>query len=100
MGGTRSWGPLEPNADKVGHEVGVLFEITAKDRDTAAALAKTFSHLAVHYPIPEWRGLITGFAYPFSPAELDVGEIYKFNVNHVIYPDDPCEIIRFEYIEV
>ena len=93
-------GPLEPKADQLGHEVGILFEITAKDRTTAAALAKTCSHLAVHFPLPEWRGLITGLAYPFAPAELDKGEVYKFNINHVIYPDDPCEMIRFEYKEV
>ena len=93
-------GPLEPLADSIGHEVGVMFEITAADRVTAEALAKTFSHLALHYPIPEWRGLITGLAYPFTPGELDKGEVYKFNINHVLYPDDPCEMFRFEFLEV
>ena len=72
----------------------------AADRVTAEALAKTFSHLALHYPIPEWRGLITGLAYPFTPAELDKGEVYKFSINHVLYPDDPCEMFRFEFLEV
>lgn len=93
-------GPLEPLAKTVGHEVGVLFQITANDRATAMSLAKTFSHFAIHYPIPEWRGLITGFAYPFAPAELEKGEVYRFNMNHVVLPDDPYEMFRFEYMEV
>ncbi len=73
---------------------------TAADRVAAGALAKTFSHLALHFPIPEWRGLITGLAYPFPPAELDKGEVYKFNINPVLYPDDPCEMFRYETMEV
>lgn len=93
-------GVLEPKANEIGHEVGVLFEITAGDRDTAWAIAKTFSHFALHFPIPEWQGLITGFAYPFAPAELEKGEVYQFSVNHVVYPDDPCEMFRFKYEEV
>ena len=26
--------------------------------------------MAVHYPVPEWSGLITSIAYPYSPAEI------------------------------
>ena len=92
-------GPLEPTPD-VGHEVGIVFEVTGPDRPTAHALAQTFSHLALHFPIPEWQGLITGLAIPYTPAELDKGEVYRFNVNHVVYPDNPCEMFRTEFQEV
>jgi hypothetical protein len=92
-------GPLEP-MPKVGHEVGIVFELTGPDRQIAHALAQTFSHLALHFPIPEWRGLITGLAIPYTPAELDKGEVYRFCVNHVVYPDDPCEMFRTEFEEV
>jgi hypothetical protein len=92
-------GPLEPRSKEVGHEVGIMFEITTSERGTARSLAQTFSHFAIHYPIPEWRGLITGFAYPFAPAELEKGEVFRFNMNHVVLPDDPTEMFRFEYLE-
>lgn len=92
-------GPLEPTPE-IGHEVGIVFELTGPDRNTAHALAQTFSHLALHFPIPEWRGLITGLAIPYTPAELDKGEVYRFNVNHVVYPDDPCEMFKIDFEEV
>jgi len=93
-------GPLEPRRDEVGHEVGIVFEITAEERGIARSLAQTFAHFAIHYPIPEWRGLISGLAYPFAPAEIEKGEVFRFNMNHVVLPDDPLEMFRFDYQEV
>ena len=93
-------GPLEPLADELPHEVGVVFDVTARDHDTAKALAQTFAHFVVHFPIPEWHGLITGLAFPYAPPELDKGEVYRFNMNHVVEPDDPCEMFPMELMEV
>ena len=93
-------GPLEPRATELPHEVGLLFEITAADQATATSIAKVFGHFAVHYPIPEWNGLISGIAYPFAPAEIERGIAYRFNLNHVVEPDDPYEMFRSEHLEV
>lgn len=93
-------GPLEPEAGRVPHEAGVLFELTAEDQETANAMASTLAHFALHYPIPEWSGLISTLAFPFAPAELEKGPVYRFSLNHVVYPDDPCEMFPMEMMEV
>lgn len=93
-------GALEPHRDQMGHEVGLLFTITAPDAPMAEALAKTFAHFALHFPIPEWSGLITGLAFPMAPAYLLKGEVFRFNMNHVVQPDDPMEMVRTELREV
>ncbi|MCX6643883.1 MAG: acyclic terpene utilization AtuA family protein, partial [Candidatus Bathyarchaeota archaeon] len=59
-----SMGKMEPEC-LLGHEVGVIIEITAESQELASSLAKSASHITLHYPIPEWSGLITGFAYPY-----------------------------------
>ena len=92
-------GKLEPRVNEIGHEVGLLFTITSAQETTSMAIAKSFSHFALHFPIPEWRGLISGLAFPFAPAELDKGPVYRFNLNHVVVPDDPLEMFRTEYLE-
>ena len=92
-------GKLEPRANEIGHEVGLLFTITSAQEATSRAIAKSFSHFALHFPIPEWRGLISGLAFPFAPAELDKGPVYRFNLNHVVVPDGPLEMFRTEYLE-
>ena len=65
---------LEPIID-VGHEVGILIEILADTEVLARSIASAASHIALHYPVPEWSGLITGLALPHSPAEIFKGAI-------------------------
>lgn len=96
FGRNAAMGPLEPETS-LGHEVGVLLQVTAESQELARALAQSVSHIAVHYPVPEWTGLITSIAFPYSPAELDRGACYRFNLNHVVEPDSPLEMFRIEY---
>lgn len=93
-------GKLEPRANEIGHEVGLLFTITTNRQETSQAIAKSFSHFALHFPIPEWRGLISGLAFPLTPPELDKGPVYRFNLNHIVVPENPMEMFRTEYMEV
>jgi hypothetical protein len=93
-------GKLEPLAHQVGHEVCLLFTITTAEESSTDAIAKTFAHFALHYPIPEWRGLISGIAFPMAPSHVNRGPVYRFNLNHVVLPDDPLEMFRTEFMEV
>ncbi len=93
-------GKLEPYADRLGHEVALLFTITTAEESATDAIAKTFAHFALHYPIPEWRGLISGIAFPMAPAHVNRGPVYRFTLNHVVVPDDPLEMFRTEFLEV
>jgi Acyclic terpene utilisation family protein AtuA len=94
-------GQLEPmRASAPGYEVGVLITITAPTQDLANKIATFVSHVSAHLPIPEYQGIISSIAYPFSPPELPRGAVYRFSVNHVVLPDDPCEMFRTELVEV
>lgn len=92
-------GRLEPTL-VAGHEVAIVIEITAASQQLATALAKSAGHIALHYPVPEWSGLITGLAFPYSPPELNRGAVYRFNLNHVLELADPLEPFRVDVVEV
>ena len=92
-------GKLEPDPS-LGHEVGIVIEITAASQEMAAALAKSASHIALHYPVAEWSGLITALAFPYSPPELNRGPVYKFNLHHTIRPSSVLEPFRIEIVDV
>lgn len=93
-------GPLEPVKEIAGHELCLLFEVTAPNQETASAIAAITRHQALHLPIPEWSGLITGLACPYNPAYLERGAVYRFCVNHVVEPDDPYEMFPIDYVNV
>ncbi|MEO8753679.1 MAG: acyclic terpene utilization AtuA family protein [Casimicrobiaceae bacterium] len=93
-------GPLEPVTEIRAHELCLVLEATAATQEIATTIASMARHQALHLPIPEWRGFITGLACPYSPAYLERGPVYRFCVNHVVEPDDPYEMFPIEYVNV
>lgn len=92
-------GALEPVREIQSHEICLVLEVTAPTQEIATTIVSMARHQALHLPIPEWSGLITGVACIYSPAYLERGAVYRFCVNHVIEPDDPCEMFPIELME-
>jgi hypothetical protein len=99
FGKNATMGALESETG-IGHEVGLLFQVTAESQSLATSIMKSVGHMAVHYPVPEWTGLITSIAFPYSPAEITRGASYRFNMNHVVEPVSPLEMFPIEYERV
>jgi len=93
-------GPLEPQKELTTHEVCLILEATAATQEIATSIATIARHKVLHEPIPEWSGLITGLACTYSPAHIERGAVYRFNVNHVVEPDDPYEMFPIDYMNV
>ncbi len=93
-------GPLEPVKEIRSHEVCLVMEVTAATQEIATTIVSMARHQALHLPIPEWSGLITGVACIYSPAYIERGPVYRFCVNHVVEPDDPYEMFPIEQINV
>ena len=91
-------GTLEPVREIRSHELCLTFEVTAPMQEIASTIASITRHQALHLPIPEWSGLITALACPYN--HLDRGAVYRFNVNHVVEPDEPCEMFPMELFEI
>ena len=91
-------GPLEPVKEITSHEICLVFEATAPSQELASALAGVVRHQALHLPIPEWSGLITGVACPYNA--LTRGAVYRFNMNQVVAPDDPYEMFPMELVQL
>jgi hypothetical protein len=93
-------GALEPDNVIDGHEVGLVVEVIGRTAEEAHAVSSIAWHTGLHHPVPEWEGLISNWAFPYSPPEMDGGPVYRFCVNHVVELDDPLETFRIEYADV
>jgi hypothetical protein len=93
-------GALEPENRIEGHEVGLVVEVVARTAAEARDVITIAWHTGLHHPVAEWEGLISNWAFPYSPPEMDAGPVYRFCVNHVVELDDPLETVRFEYVDV
>jgi hypothetical protein len=77
--------------------VGVLITITAPTQELAHDVATFVAHASAHLPIPQYEGLVSTIAYPFSPPEIDRGPAYRFTLNHVVVPETPTSLFRTEF---
>jgi hypothetical protein len=93
-------GEHELPALPIPRELGVLITVTAPDQRLAHDIATFVTHAAAHLPIPQYEGLVSTIAYPFSPPEADRGAAYRFVLNHTVAPGDPTAMFRTETEEV
>ena len=74
-------------------ELAMLFSVVAKSQERSRDIAAIAWHTALHYPIPEWSGLVSNLAFPFSPPHLDAGPVYEFGMQATYTPKtSPLEI--------
>lgn len=74
-------------------EVGLLFVATAATQQLATQIAKTCNPWFFHMPLD--RGIeLPSYAFPFSPAEIERGQVYEFMLNHVVQVDTPHDLVR------
>ncbi|MFC8597132.1 acyclic terpene utilization AtuA family protein [Isoptericola sp. NPDC057191] len=90
-------GEREPLRGQPAHEIGVLLTVTAATQEIAHAVGATAAHVLSHLPIPEYDGLVSTVAYPFSPPEMDRGAVYEFTLNSTVVVDDPSALFRTEF---
>jgi hypothetical protein len=80
-------------------EVGILGILTCPTPEQAAEAAKILNPYLLHHPLTEDEPMPT-FAFPFSPAEMQRGELYEFCLNHIMELDDPMAAFRLDVHEV
>lgn len=93
-------GDREPLKDKVPHEVGLVFEITAPTQEMATAITGMAVYLGLHQAIPQWKGFTSNFAFPYSPKQIPRGPVFRFNANHVVEPADAYEMFPMEMVKL
>ena len=93
-------GSLEPDCTEVPKEVGIVCEVTASTQHLATTIAELSRQPLLHYPIAEWSGATTNFAYLYNPAHIERGAVYQFNLNHVVLPRSPQEMFRTKFVEI
>jgi hypothetical protein len=74
-------------------EVGILFVATAETQEMATNIAKTCNPYFFHFPLERGTELPT-YAFAFSPAEIERGQVHEFRLNHVVAVTHAMELVR------
>lgn len=82
-------GASEPNHDFIGHEISLIGEAVAKTQEIAYAVCSFFHKVLLHYPYEGRKQIAGNLAFLYSPSNFNLGEVYEFNIYHLLETDDP-----------
>ena len=89
-----------PNLEQqVSHELMIIIEAVAPTQDQADTICGFARSTMLHYGYEGRISTAGNLAFPFSPSDCKVGEVFEFNVYHLMRVDDPAELFPVNYIQ-
>lgn len=93
-------GRLEPEPRPSGHELGIIIEAVAADQETASAICGFARSTLLHFGYKGRISTAGNLAFPYSPSDLEAGEVFEFSVYHLVAVDDPSELFPVSIVEL
>ncbi len=81
-----------------GYEIGLLMEVLAQTQEVASAICAALRSTLLHYPYWGRKSTAGNLAFPFSPSDIEFGEVYEFSVYHLMEVENGLELFQIEYL--
>ncbi len=90
---------LFPGLDnRVAHELAIVIEAVAQTQDQADTICGFARSTMLHFGYEGRISTAGNLAFPFSPSDCKVGEVYEFNVYHLMKVENPVAYFPIEYV--
>ncbi|WP_226562585.1 acyclic terpene utilization AtuA family protein [Salipiger thiooxidans] len=93
-------GSWEPTMNTSSHELGLVVEVVANTQEIADAVLAMARTSMLHADFPGRLCKEGNMAFPFSPSDISMGEMYRFSVFHTVAVQDPCAMFPIEHEKV
>lgn len=92
-------GSLEPIKTPA-HELGILIDAVGETPAIAETVCAMARSLMLHWGYEGRIATAGNVAFPFSPADIPAGEVFEFNIYHLMEIDDPVAMFPYEMQEI
>jgi hypothetical protein len=93
-------GELEPERERLSKELCIIIEVVSSTQKRANEVCNRARIYLLHNPYQGRIATAGNIGLPFTPLELPIGEVCKFNVYHLMKIVDPVELFPIKYLEV
>ncbi len=93
-------GALEPNPIVTSHEVGLVIDAVADTQEHANTVCSVARSTLLHYGYPGRMATAGNLAFPFSPSDIEVGDVYNFAVYCLLENEHPKDLFPRTYYHV
>ena len=80
-------------------ELMIIIEAVADTQEQANTICGFARSTMLHFGYEGRIATAGNLAFPFSPSDAKMGEVFEFNVYHLMKVDNPVELFPIEYIE-
>ncbi len=93
-------GKLEPKNEITSHEVGIIIDVVADTKEHANAVCSVARSTLLHYGYPGRIATAGNLAFPFSPSDIAVGDVYLFSIYGLLRGGNPLELFPCSYEDI
>ncbi len=93
-------GHMEPERERVSHELGLVMEVIAPEQEEANTVCSYLRSTLLHHGYPGRISTAGNLALLYSPSDIPCGEVYEFNLYHLMEVDDPESLFPISVHEV
>jgi hypothetical protein len=93
-------GAQEPEKDSTPCELGLVMEVIAGSQQEANHVCSFVRSTLLHFGYPGRISTAGNLALLYSPSDVPCGEVYVFNVYHLMEVDDPKKLFPVNVYEV
>ncbi|NLI14117.1 acyclic terpene utilization AtuA family protein [Pelotomaculum propionicicum] len=93
-------GLLEPERSIVPHELGIIIEAVGESQAIADTICGFARSTMLHCSYPGRVATAGNLAFPYSPSDFKGGEVYRFNIYHLMEVNDPFELFPLEIFNI
>ena len=80
--------------------LGIIMDVVGKTQQIADTVCALVRSRMLHCDYPGRKSTAGNLAFPFSPSDIHVGEVYEFSVFHLAQVDSLLETAKIEVEEV
>ena len=75
-------------------ELGIVGEVVADTQEIAHSVCSFAHGVLLHTPYPGRKTVAGNLAFPYSPSDFDLGEVFEFSIYHLLEVDDPTSLFQ------
>jgi hypothetical protein len=83
-----------------GSELGIVIEAVAEKQEIANTICSFARSTMLHFGYEGRISTAGNLAFPFSPSDFKVGEVYEFSMYHLMKVEDPAKLFPVNYCKI
>ncbi|PWD87377.1 acyclic terpene utilization AtuA family protein [Ignatzschineria cameli] len=92
--------PERADENRAPQELGIIIEACAQTQEEANAICGFARSTALHFGYEGRISTAGNLAFPFSPSDAEMGEVYQFSLYHLLEVASESALFPIEYLEI